>query len=159
MGILTRATILVTTVSSMLTIAAGCGGTGGSGDINQSGVDAGTADIEGGANADSGPTRDGATTSRDDAGRKCVTVDISSYSTACSSDSDCVAINRGPLCENGCACGATDAIASSEMPRYRAAVSGVQTMACPCAAPDVARCVNQNCTLCPRAGGAECGDQ
>jgi hypothetical protein len=77
----------------------------------------------------------------------CVNVDLSTYDQTCKVDSDCIDVTSGQICTGGCACGGSAINVDGEA-RYEAAVASVQTLACPCPADGVPRCIQNRCTLC-----------
>jgi hypothetical protein len=76
----------------------------------------------------------------------CVNVDLSTYDQTCTADTDCIGVTAGQICTGGCACGGSTINVNGEA-RYQAAVSSVQTLACPCAADGIPRCIQNRCTL------------
>jgi hypothetical protein len=92
-------------------------------------------------------------------GGSCVNVDLSTYDQSCHADSDCIDVTSGRICTGGCACGGSTINADGEA-RYQATVAGVQTLACPCPADGIPRCIQNHCTLCGFGPNqpAGCGD-
>jgi hypothetical protein len=82
-----------------------------------------------------------------DATAACVDIDLSTYDRSCNVASDCIEINSGVLCPGACMCGGST-INKSGQARYDAAISSIQTTACPCPAQSPPACVNGQCTVC-----------
>jgi hypothetical protein len=81
-----------------------------------------------------------------DAAVACVEVDVSSYSTACTEDSDCTFIQTGEVCDGNCNCGGTP-VNVSGLPQYDQAVSGIQFGECGCPDEGEPVCSGGQCFL------------
>jgi hypothetical protein len=85
----------------------------------------------------------------------CVDVDISTYDTSCSQDSDCIGISSGEICPRStCFCGGS-AVNVSEQSRYQAAISSIVVadeqappFVCACPPIGIPVCAAGRCTLC-----------
>ncbi len=77
----------------------------------------------------------------------CVDIDLSTYDTSCNVSSDCIEITAGTICSGSCACGGATINVADEG-RYDAAISGIQTGACPCPAELPPSCVAGKCVFC-----------
>jgi hypothetical protein len=87
----------------------------------------------------------------------CVDVDLSTYDTSCTQDSDCVEINAGEICpRTTCLCGGS-AVNVSEQARYEAAIAPIvaadsapSPMPFVCGCPFFGNpvCAKGQCTLC-----------
>jgi len=64
----------------------------------------------------------------------CVTIDVTSYTTSCTQNSDCVSIATGTLCDGNCGCTGGAAINVSSQAAYQQAISGLTFGLCPCPA-------------------------
>jgi hypothetical protein len=104
-----------------------------------------------GAGSSSGGSSSGGSSS---GGPGCVDVDLTTYDTSCSVDSDCVWITSGEVCPGYCDCAADAPINQDGLARYQQAVAGVPTSACHCSPrPFGPRCVDHQCS----AGGPDAG--
>jgi hypothetical protein len=85
----------------------------------------------------------------------CVDVDISTYDTSCSQDSDCIGISGGEICPRStCFCGGS-AVNVLEQSRYQAAISSIVVadeqappFVCACPPVGIPVCAAGRCTLC-----------
>jgi hypothetical protein len=78
----------------------------------------------------------------------CVDIDPSTYSTACGTDTDCIVIQGGEICDNDCFCGNT-AVSVAGQARYDAAIMGILPGGdCPCTDLPAPRCVMGECVVC-----------
>ncbi len=107
------------------------------------------------AGADASATTDAADGAVTDAGDAavCVTIDPKTYDRTCVVDDDCQLLLTGTLCTGACGC-AGSAFAKTEAARNGAALAGVTLARCPCAAPDIPRCLGKVCVACSRVSPA-----
>lgn len=91
-----------------------------------------------------------------DTGVICVDIDLSTYDTSCSQDSDCIEITSGEICSGECGrvCGGS-AVNASEQARYNALVlpvlsSSKVTLGAPCGCPAYGSptCEAGQCVMC-----------
>jgi len=131
------------------------------------GCNPGGDDSDGGITSDdSGDDSDGGTTTSDDggftndAGVECVDIDLSSYDTSCMTNSDCIVIQTGQVCDGNCACGGSPVNADGEA-TYEQAIRGIMLAGCPCPAEAPPACVGNVCTPCSgrTSDPPECGDE
>jgi hypothetical protein len=73
-------------------------------------------------------------------------------------DADCITITAGTICTGSCLCGGAT-INRDGQARYDAAISGIMTGLCPCAASPPPRCLGGTCVVCTGGPGdpPECG--
>ena len=78
----------------------------------------------------------------------CVDVSLSSFSTSCSQDSDCIQVTTGMLCSDSCLCGGSS-INETDEAEYDQLISPLQGGP-PCACPYFGQptCVQSQCTIC-----------
>jgi hypothetical protein len=76
----------------------------------------------------------------------CVDIELSSYDRSCTTASDCIEITSGEICPGSCECGGST-INKDGQAKYEAAISGIKTAACPCAAGPLPECVHGKCTM------------
>jgi hypothetical protein len=79
-------------------------------------------------------------------GGTCVDLEPSMFDTSCSSDTDCVSVTLGNVCDGACACGGA-AINASDQGKYSQLVSGIQGAGCFCPAMGAPACVGGQCTV------------
>jgi hypothetical protein len=94
---------------------------------------------------------DSGTTSTSDggeveAGSTCADIELSSYDQTCTKTSDCIEITSGEICPTSCLCGGST-INKDGQAKYEAAISGIKTQNCPCAAGPIPSCVHGKCTM------------
>jgi hypothetical protein len=80
-------------------------------------------------------------------GGTCVDIDLSTYSTTCSVDSDCIVIQGGEICDDDCFCG-NAAVSASGQARYDAAVQSIVPGDCGCTGVPAPQCVMGQCVEC-----------
>jgi hypothetical protein len=81
-----------------------------------------------------------------DASSTCVDIDLSSYDQSCTKTSDCVEITSGDICPDSCLCGGSTINKDGET-KYEAAIAGIKTEPCHCAAGPVPQCVHGKCSM------------
>jgi hypothetical protein len=88
----------------------------------------------------------------------CVNVDLSTYDTSCTKDSDCFQITAGELCAPPCLCGGA-AINVSGEPRYNAAIAPLLNTlgGCDCPVAFPVTCFQNTCQVCSPSG-VPCAD-
>jgi hypothetical protein len=90
-------------------------------------------------------------------GAMCVDIDLSQYSTSCTTDSDCTFIRGGTVCDGQCGCSGSP-VNNAAATKYATAVAGLHFLACPCLAAGPPVCRAGSCTVCPLSkGGCETG--
>lgn len=98
-----------------------------------------------------------------DASAACTTIDTTGYDQSCQTDSDCVTVSVGSICENGGSCMCTaGSIRASEKDRFDAHVAAVEAASKPggrpCSCPYFGspKCVAKQCMTC--GGAVMCPD-
>jgi hypothetical protein len=80
-------------------------------------------------------------------GNVCVAIDVSTYDTACTEDSDCIEVNQGAICTGSCLCGGAS-INKVDQGRYSSVVNEISTELCPCASWGPPVCNGGKCASC-----------
>lgn len=119
-------------------LALACGGraTGPGGDGSSGGA------------SSSGASSSGSSSGASDDAGTCVNVDPADYDASCAVDADCTLIITGLVCSGQCGCGGNTPVNVAGGARFKAAVAGIDFLACPCVAAPPVRCMANRCTEC-----------
>lgn len=131
-------------VFAALGVALASGGCSGKvGTVN--GADGGGGSSGGGSG--SGGSGGGSGSSSGGVGTGCVYLPLSRYDTSCGTDSDCVTVTTGNVCNGDCLCGGSAINVASEG-EWKTDVSSVLVGECGCPAEPLPRCIASTCTVC-----------
>jgi len=101
-----------------------------------------------------GTLTDAGTPIADSSTGTCVNISLSDFDQSCSTDSDCVLIRTGPICDGECSCGGDSPINASGQSLYSSETSSISFQPCHCAPDGFTQCVAGQCSFCP--AGEDC---
>jgi hypothetical protein len=101
-----------------------------------------------------GPLVDAGTPIADSSTGTCVNVDLGAFDQSCSSDTDCMLVRTGTLCDGQCDCGGDSAINVSGASLYSEETKGISFEPCHCPEVGAAQCLAGQCSFCP--AGEDC---
>jgi hypothetical protein len=130
------------------------------------GSDSGIATDSGAPVRDTGSPTDTAPPPLPDSGRQvepdgaiCIDLSPASWSLACTHDSDCTSLPRGPICQGQCKTSCDGVPANTAgVARFAAATVSLDLIECVCTMAPIPTCFEGACTFCGETGTSSCFD-